>query len=567
MGEAVMATREQLIDALVRADEAGDTESAQIIADEIKKLGSETPAALEDTSKQSPWPMVSDRDLEQANNIMGYNNAPALAKPVIAAYDIGSNIADASTFGYGGKAAAYLRSLVQGSDYDTELEEIRRKERASEDRSGWAGTAAKVATGARMGLSLPSVSGFIPQAAGVVPRLLGAATTGTLEGGGYGALDAMGHDQDVASGAMTGALTGGVLNTAGEGVMSALGPILSKIRGTNKAPTLDELAAQKNAAYAKAEDMGAMYSPTAIDDMISKIKADTINAPAGAREVIHPKTVDKVSELSALVPKTPGGKISKKAQPVSLYDMDAQRKGVRRDIMSSPDPAEKFFGQKLIDRIDETMADVDPSKVTTVKGTPQEAIDSLLSARDLNSRLQKVEQLSTAGRKAQRQADRNMNPGAGNPIRQKISSILDNDKKSLGFKPDEIEGMENIVKGSKTGNRLRSASSALESHFGLTAGAGIGGALGATLMPGVLGGGVGAGLGVATTKALGKLAENMSERNSEKMLQTLIKDVARGRKAKPARDEVPIDAEARNKMMRMLVLMGLQEDDARQEKR
>jgi hypothetical protein len=584
-----MATEQELLDALMRADDAGDEESAAAFAAEIKRLRAVNAAnpsaatigmdpkyqALMAVDPAVAEPIIA-RNKEYRANVEGYENAPELAKPVIAAYDIGSNIADAATFGYGGKAAAYLRSNALGTDYDAELEEIRRKERAAEDRSGWAGTAAKVATGARMGIDASkaglTLSSVIPAGRSLLGRLASAATIGTAEGAGYGALDAAGHDQGIAEGAATGALLGGGLNTIGEGVLSEGGALLSKIRGTNKAPTIDELRAQKDAAYKAMENSETAYKPEAFDEMMRKIKGDTIDSPTGARETRHPKTVDVVSQMDDLspTPRANGTTVSgftralregdkPKRAPVSLYDLDTQRKAVRRDLFGS-DKSEQHFGEKIVDRMDEMIANTDPSKVTSKIGTPQEAVDQLLSARELNSRLAKTEQLATASRKAQRQMDSNDDQTGGNPIRQKVRQILDNDKKVLGFTPDEVESMEGIVSGTKAANRARRTGKLLNNHYGLTVGGAIGAGLGSMVLPGSIGAGLGAGAGMMGTRVIGNVAEAIAERSTEKSLQELIKDVARGRKAKPSRTEVPLDAKGRDELMRMLMLMSIQED-------
>jgi hypothetical protein len=567
-----MASEQQLLDALMKADQAGDTTSAQAFAAEIKRMraaGGQAPsnavASVFDTPEYKAM-MNTDmpdptREIEKARTIRQGNEAPEYLKPVIAASDIASNIADSASFGNVDKLAAYLSSLT-GKNYDEQLATNRKQTQAAEDRAGWAGTAAKV-TGAlksgelaaRAGLTL---SGRLADASTPLLRRLAAATvTSGIEGGAYGGLDAQGHDKDIAKGAEDSALFGMGLGPIAESLASAKGAILSKIRGTNAAPTAAELEAAKNAAYKTSEDMGAAYSPATVNDMMNRIRANTVNAKSGAREVIHPKTVDKVDQMH--------DDIEAPATPISMYDMDAQRKGVRRDLLGANAPdEEQHFGRIIRNEIDDTMADVDPSKVTTVNGTPQEAIDALLSARGLNSRLSKVEDLQDILAKANRSVDASASgTTSGQQIRQGVARLLNSESASRGYTPSEISQLEDVVRGSRFANTMRSVGGFMRTVPGRAMAGSAGAGLGGMLMPGTTGLTLGSMAGIGAGDIAGRLAAGAANRATTKGMQKVIDEAARGRPITPTRTQNSMTPKEVTDAVRMLMLMKLQDPSSR----
>ena len=100
-----MATKEQLIEALMKADEAGDTDAAQMFADELKKLGSvKAPKAEPMMNETGQKLLAADTDVRSdearaARKYQEYEEGPEWAKPIVAANDIASNVADTVTFG------------------------------------------------------------------------------------------------------------------------------------------------------------------------------------------------------------------------------------------------------------------------------------------------------------------------------------------------------------------------------------------------------------------------------------------------------------------------------------
>lgn len=560
-----MATKEQLTKALMDADAAGDTEAAQMFADELKALAkANVPAAADEVTSDPKYaalmapidPAVQDRYVKQARNVREYEEQPAWMKPLIAADDTMRNVADGITFGFADKVAA----MLSPGEYEANLARERESTQAAADRAGLVPEMAAKIVGGLMTGGLATKAGItaskvIPEGSGLMARLLSAAGIGGVEGAAYGALDAAGHDQGISEGATTGLALGAGTNALSEGLLSAIGGALSKYRGTNYAPSSDELAAQRKAAYKKMENMEAAYKPEAVKSLIDKNKATIVDVPGGARPTNHAATLDKLAEIAEQVPTTPTGKISKKAKPVGLYELDEIRKSVRNDLTDK----DTKFGAKLIKNIDETLADTDPSKVTSKIGTPDEALNTLLSARELNTRQSKVDELEEVLKKADRQVARNATGDTqGNPLRQKVSSILDNDSRAAQFAASELARLEEIVKGTKTGNLARKIANEANSETGKYAGIIGGGAIGNMMMPG-WGIPIGGVLGRMAAKWTGDIAEGVSTASTKKGVQNLRDDIARGRPKVPSRKEVPISQKDRDLATRLLLMMQLQD--------
>lgn len=566
-----MATEQELIDALMKADKAGDTASAQIFADQIKKLRATdavtgTTAPQRDFMKEAseslkgfnPDPDADPtRDIEKSRNVRKYNELPEWQKPVQAFDDIMRKTAEGVSFGYADKAAA----MLSPGKYEENLAAERKRTQDAEDRAGWAGTAANVtgglATGklaANAGLTL---GGRLSNAASPLwQRLLGASATGAVEGAGYGALDAAGHDKDIKEGAIDSALFGGALGPVAEGATSALGSIISKIKGVNKSPSLDELGAQKQAAYKAMEESGAKYTPQSILDLVDDIKSATVNKTAGATEVMHPKTVDKISQLEDIVPTTTAGKVSKKAKPVSLYDIDEHRKSLSRDLSS--DPGEAHWADIIREKIDDFTANTDPSKITATKGTPEEAVEQLMKGREINTRLRKAEDLSAVMRKAERSAEATNSATPGNLIRSRVASLLNNDKKSMGLSTEEVERLDNLIKGTWWGNTTRNISSGARHVMGQAAGSSAGYAAANLLAPGnplAAAGGITGGMLAA--HGLSNMAGAASEKSTRKGLQEIIEDISRGKPRVPNRKAAPLSTKDVDELTRALMLLRL----------
>lgn len=166
-----------------------------------------------------------------------YDQRPEWQKPIIAAQDIGNIIGDDLTFGFGDKAAAAARSLFTDKTYEEELAANRQGTQNSRNRAGSAAYGADVTAA----LMMPRVPAKAPAnvATGILPtagRFAANVGKGAAQGAGYGAVNALGHDQDIGEGAATGAAFGAAVPVIG-GVLKTGGMILKPVADAVRART------------------------------------------------------------------------------------------------------------------------------------------------------------------------------------------------------------------------------------------------------------------------------------------------------------------------------------------
>jgi hypothetical protein len=229
--------------------------------------------------QQAPESQMS-RDLRGELSAMTQNPAkgqydalPGWQKPIVAASDIATLVGDGATFGYGDKAAAWARSKLTGNPYDAELQTMRNQTEGARNRAGSAGLAAEI-TGA---VALPiktgaTLSGRFGTSAMTGAKGLGARTgLMAAEGAGYGAASAAGHDQNVGTGAMIGALGGAGGNVVGEGISAGVGKIASKFNKVPPVPTSGDWKSKADAAFGRARAQGAVFTKKGLDDLETKL--------------------------------------------------------------------------------------------------------------------------------------------------------------------------------------------------------------------------------------------------------------------------------------------------------
>jgi hypothetical protein len=165
-----------------------------------------------------------------------YDQRPAWQKPIVAAQDIGNIIGDDLTFGFGDKAAAAARAAFTDKTYDEELAANRQGTQNSRDRAGGAAYGADVTAA----LMLPRAPGApVKAATGILPRVgRGAANIlkGGAQGAKYGAVNALGHDEDIGEGAAMGAAFGAAVPVAA-GLLKAGGTMLKPVADAVRART------------------------------------------------------------------------------------------------------------------------------------------------------------------------------------------------------------------------------------------------------------------------------------------------------------------------------------------
>lgn len=233
-----------------------------------------------------------------------------------------------------------------------------------------------------------------------------------------------------------------------------------------------DLPAAKQAAYKSVENAGVTYRPEAIDDLIRGV-TDEAQA-ASISPLRHPKASSMLQEIQGLRGKSP-----------TLTELDQLRQVIRRDVASANDPAEAFFGRKMIQGLDEFISAAGPDQVTA--GDAVRGAATIKQARDLNTRVRKVEAVEDAVESARLRAGSTGSGGnVDNATRQNLRRVLENER---NFTPDERAALEEIVVGGQGQNLLRLVGKLSPGGNGLMTALNIGGAAANPLLaiPGVAG--------------------------------------------------------------------------------
>jgi hypothetical protein len=281
-----------------------------------------------------------------------------------------------------------------------------------------------------------------------------------------------------------------------------------------KAPTVDELRTQKNAAYDTVEAAGVRYRPEAVSGLNQSARARM--EAGGFDPDLHRPLVSALKKLDSV-----------DGQPLTLPKLDQVRQFVRDEVFTpTASKGQRRLGHMLIDEIDGFIAKAGPADVLS-NGDPSEAATTLLRARNLNTRIAKVETIEGAAERAKRRASGSGSGGnIDNTTRQEMRKVLE---RGRAWSPDERAALDKIANGGRGQNALRAAGKMAPTGNGLQQTLHLGAALqsnGATLPLSVAG---------AITK---HIADNITQRRVAKLVQLM----ARG--GKPA-----VDAEAQLALM------------------
>lgn len=379
-----------------------------------------------------------------------------------------------------------------GDAFDRNMATTRRVEDDARERRPLVAGAAQ---GAGTAATIMVPMGAMPAAATRLNAAAQGALVGATQGSVMGALDRgtmAERGRAAVSGGAIGAITGGALGGALGGKRIPKPP---KPKAT-PVPTADDLRVQTRTAYKAADDAGVTYAPEALDDL-----ADRITAKVGEFRINparHPKAASMLEDINGL-----------RGEPMTLTQLDQLRQIVRRDVASAPDEAERFFGQKMIEEIDDFIAG--SPKVNA--GSADDAASLINNARDLNTRFRKVQGVEEAtGRAVRRAGSTGSGGNEDNAIRQNIRALRE---KGRNFTPEEIAAMDDIIMGTPGQNALRLVGKLSPQGSGLMAA----GNLGAAAVAGPLG---------AVPGAAGMVSKYAADRITRQKVDDLLRLMAQG---------------------------------------
>lgn len=214
------------------------------------------------------------------------------------------------------------------------------------------------------------------------------------------------------------------------------------------APTVAELKAASRAGYNAPEVATVEIAPQSTARLSSTIENDLLQR--GFRERMTPAVFD---EVRALTP--PQG-----VQSVRVADIDSARRALgimarERDAVGQP-TAQAAAARTAVDHINDYLPNIGRQDV--IAGDPTRASEILREAIANWAAAKRAEKVDLQLTRADRQAAKS---GSGsnieNAMRQRIATLLDNPRQTVGFNASELEAMENIVRGTIPRNTLRKA--------------------------------------------------------------------------------------------------------------
>jgi hypothetical protein len=212
------------------------------------------------------------------------------------------------------------------------------------------------------------------------------------------------------------------------------------------APSVQELKAAARAGYRDPTVAAVDINPQSVSLLSSKIESDLANQ--GFRPRLTPGVFDEVRNLTP-----PQG-----VQAVKVADIDAARKALgqyakQKDLSGAPTP-DAAAAQVAISHINDYLPNLSAADV--LAGDAPAAAQILKDASQNWGAAKRAEQVDLQLTRADRQAAKS---GTGsnieNAMRQRIAMLLDNPKRTVGYSPEELQAMEDIVRGTATRNTLR----------------------------------------------------------------------------------------------------------------
>jgi hypothetical protein len=277
-----------------------------------------------------------------------------------------------------------------------------------------------------------------------------------LAGGGMSELT----DDPIAN--VVASLIGGALPVAGS----------FDLRSGPQAPSNARLKGVEDALWEKVKESEFRLSPRQAEEMKGAVSANAIDQRMN--ETLHPKGPGAVDEVYGL------------SQSPSLDEVAETRKAVNRAIPPGFDAVDearviKGVGRTIDNEMDEVAAAAKPSyrlengvPVMTSDGGRGD-IETWRDARDVSRQRMASEKLDRTLDRAERQAARSHNGGnVVNSQRQRIDAILNSPKESSVFKPNELEQMDEIVRGTRGTNAARLLGSISPVRGGAYAGGNLG---------------------------------------------------------------------------------------------
>jgi hypothetical protein len=337
-------------------------------------------------------------------------------------------LANGATLGFADKFAGYMN--------ETGTEAERARSAAAKERLGVRGDALEIGGSMLPATKLAKIGVTATRLPGMVGKYAGMA----LDGAGFGALNAAGHDQDIGTGAALGAGFG----AGGQLIGKGLGSLMSAFKKAPVGPNSEGLKQASQNAYAAADDAGLVFKPEAftqtVDDIAALGREKGMGGPlAQVTDKLYPKSKSLVEALSDM-----------QGQAPRLMDVEAAKR-VAQDAGKGFD-ADATTSQQIAKQLRNMIDNASPDDFQA--GNVAVGIPAIQQGRDKWGRFLKSQKLDAALESAKDRVGANYTQaGLTTALRQEIKRI----KKAPDFKtswtPTEQKIIRELVRG-KTGENL-----------------------------------------------------------------------------------------------------------------
>lgn len=386
----------------------------------------------------------------------------------------------------GAAANAYIGNPLTGArptkDFGKAKQELEARNAALAEEHPWSYGAGEVAGG------LASLA--VPQAAGV--NLLGRAAKGEALAAKYlapllGSKAEAGLVTKLGSGALAGATQGAVHglgtgtgaerldNAIGEGIAgaplgvagSALGHVgsaaarkvaekLGYAAPAAARATAGDLYKQSKALYKQAEDAGLQVRSAALNKLHTDIKSKL------SKLAYDPALREEHRGLENAL-----GRLSSTKTPLSLEELDNIYRSTRPLSLNWTNPEGRMMANTFRKEFSNFLDQLKPQDIITKKGSASSIIGDWRNARHVWKQEEKMKLLEQAATDAEIDAEiRGVGGDLANAQRKNVGRLLKDIKRQKDFRwsPDEIQAMEEFVKGGVTRKVSRLAGSLSPLH-------------------------------------------------------------------------------------------------------
>lgn len=239
-----------------------------------------------------------------------------------------------------------------------------------------------------------------------------------------------------------------------------------------KAATTEELKASAKSFYKQAEDAGVVVKPESIRPVANEI-FDTISKE-GLDPTLHPRSTAAMKRIDDLAD-----------QPLSLQTLEVLRR-VANAAGKGMDKDEGRIAGIIKDKLDDFMSGL--SEKDLVTGDAKAASELLPKARDLWSKVAKLEHVDDLVERAKIGAPNFSGSGLENALRTEFRALAKNQRAMRTFTPQEQKAIKKIAMGTPASNAARAAGKFAPTGVVSTVlsgggGAAIGGPVGAVALP------------------------------------------------------------------------------------